>query len=133
MRAWYRYALLLLTIIGGLHGLAISLRGFLSTEVPGVGVFVVFAAILIAYLYVIAAGLIYWFQPERIQPLFWAWAIQIPWISLPGIVYKFSVSLYIVVAFITKHHGDKYSAGVNGSFNLGSSWEFRLLQLTPFK
>jgi hypothetical protein len=63
----------------------------------------------------------------------WALAIQIPWISLPGLVYKFSAGLYVSVAFIAKHYADKYSAGLNSGFNLGSSCEVRLLQNAPIE
>jgi len=58
-------------------------------------------------------------------------AIQIPWISMPGFVYKFSAGFYFVGAFVAQHLGDKYSAGLNWNFNLGSSCELRLLQNAP--
>src|SRR5260370_6416 len=83
--------------------------------VQGTSVF--FSAILIAYIYVTAAGVIFWRQPNKTRPLMCALAIQIPWISPPGLVYKFSAGLYIFVAIIAEHHGDKYSAGLNGKFN----------------
>jgi len=50
---------------------------------------------------------------------------------MPGLVYKFSAGLYVAVAFVAKHVGDRYSAGLTGNFNLGSSYELRLLQDAP--
>jgi hypothetical protein len=88
---------------------------------------------LIAYTYVTAAAVIFWRQPNRTRPLIWALAIQIPWISLPGIIYKFSVGLYAPVAFIAKHDAPRYSAGFSWRFNLGSSCEFGLFQMAPIE
>jgi len=130
-RAWFRCTLLAVTVLGGLHGIVLSLRALFSPSSQGTSVF--FSAILIAYIYVTAAGVIFWRQPNKTRPLMCALAIQIPWISLPGLVYKFSAGLYIFVAIIAEHHGDKYSAGLNGKFNLGASCEFRLLQNAPME
>jgi len=132
-RAWVRFVLAAVTVLGGMHGTALSLRALFTASSQGFTAAVLCAAILIAYTYVTAAGVIFWRQPNRTRPFIWARAIQIPWISLPGFVYKFSAGLYVSAAFIAKHHADKYSAGLNGSFNLGSSCEFRLFQMAPIE
>lgn len=126
--AWFSFTLLALTVLGGLHGIVISIQALFS---PSASIF--FIAILIAYIYVTATGVIFWRQPSQTRPLMWALSIQIPWISLPGFVYKFSAGLFVSVAFVAKHEGDKYSAGFAGNFNLGSSCEFRFLQNAPIE
>ena len=133
VRAWLRFTLLAVTVLGGLHGIVICLQVLFSPSSQGFGASVLFSVFLAAYIYVTATGVIFWRQPNQTRPLMWALAIQIPWISLPGFVYKFSAGLYVAVAFIAKHEGDKYSAGLNGNFNLGSSCEFRLLQNAPIE
>jgi len=133
VRAWVRFVLAAVTVLGGLHGIALSLRALFTPSSQGFGAAVLCGAILIAYTYVTAAGAIFWRQPNRRRPLIWALAIQIPWISLPGFVYKFSAGLNVSVSFIAKHHADTYSAGLNGSFNLGSLCEFRLFQMAPIE
>jgi len=47
---------------------------------------------------------------------------------MPGLVYKFSAGFYVAVALVAKHLDDKYSAGLNWNFSLGSSCELRFLQ-----
>lgn len=131
VRPWLRFTLLAVTVLGGLHGIVISLQALLSTDPRGFGASVFFGFFLIAYIYVTAAGVILWRQPKQIRPLIWALAIQIPRISMPGFVYKFSVGFYVAVALVAKHLGDKYSAGLNWNFSLGSSCEVRLLQNAP--
>jgi hypothetical protein len=133
VRAWVRFVLTAVTVLGGMHGIALPLRALFSPSSQGFVAAVLFGAMLIAYTYVTVAGVIFWRQPNRRRPLIWALAIQIPWISLPGFVYKFSAGLYVSVAFIAKHLADTYSAGFNWSFNLGSSCEFRLFQMAPIE
>src|SRR5438874_1789284 len=101
-RAWLRLTLLTITVLGGLHGIVISLRVLFSPSPKGFGTSVIFGGILVAYIYVTTAGIIFGRQPNHTQPLMWALAIQVPWISLPGLVYKFSAGLYVAVAFIAR-------------------------------
>jgi hypothetical protein len=119
------------TIIGGLHGIVISVETVFDPDVRGLGVIVLMGCMVAAYTYVAAAGVAFWRYPHRIRPLFWALWIQVPWISLPGLVYKFAAGLSGSLALVLNHTGDKYSAGFKTGWNLGSSCEFRLLQDAP--
>lgn len=132
-RAWIRFALLALTILGGLQGIVICLQGLFSPDSQGFGTSVLISAFLMAYIFVAAAGAVFWRRPNQTKPLKWALAIQIPWISLPGLVYKFSAGLYLSGALIARHQADKYSAGFHWAFQLGSSFELRLLQDTQIE
>jgi hypothetical protein len=131
--AWFRLTLLAVAVLGGLHGIVICLEALFSPTSQGLRAFILFGAMLAAYIYVTAAGLIYWRRPNQMRPLAWALTIQIPWISLPGFVYKFSAGLSVCVALIATRHRDMGSVGVNGNFKLGSSCELRLLQDAPIE
>src|ERR1700722_13925417 len=128
---WFRLTLLGVTIVGGLHGIVITVGAFFRPDVPGFGVTVLLVCMVGAYAYVSAAGVVFWRHPDQSRPLFWALMIQVPWISLPGFVYKFAAGLSRSVALVANHTGDKYSAGFGTNWNLGSSSEFRLLQDAP--
>jgi hypothetical protein len=130
-RAWVRFVLLAVTVIGGLHGIAVSFGARCSSQ--GIVAVILFGIMLIAYTYVTVAAIIFWRQANRTRPLSGALAIQIPWVSLPGFVYKFSAGLYLDVAFIAKHHAERYSAGFNWRFSLGSSCEFGLFEMAPIE
>lgn len=133
VRAWVRFALLAITVLGGLLGIVITLRALFSPDSQGFGTFFVIGVFLVAYIYVTVAGVIFWRRPNQTKSLKWALAIQIPWISLPGLVYKFAAGLYLSGALIAKHQADKYSAGLDWTFQLGPSFEFRLLQDAPIQ
>lgn len=130
---WFRFALEALTILGGLHGIAITLVLFFKQDVHGFGTFALLACGLAAYMYVTVAGAIFLQDPKRLRPLFCALAIQIPWISTPGLVYKFAAGLVGSVAFVANHVTDTYSAGFATNWDVGSSWEFRLFQNAPIQ
>jgi hypothetical protein len=127
---WFRVTLLALTIAGGLHGIVITIADLFSPDVRGFGVIVVLGFVG-AYIYVAVAGVVFWRYPQQRRPLFWALGIQVPWISLPGLVYKFAVGLSGSLVLDLNHTGDKYAAGFKTSWNLGSSFQFWLLQDAP--
>lgn len=83
------------------------------------------------------AGLVFWRHSNRVRPLFWAQVFQVPWISLPGLVYKFAVGLTSSIAVVFTHTpsdaGDKYSAGFATHWSLGSSWELFLFRMAPLE
>jgi hypothetical protein len=133
VRAGFRFTLLVVTVLGGLQGVVISLKGLVSASSQGFGKYLLVSILLVVYAYVTTAGVIFWKDPNETRPLKWALAIQIPWISLPGFVYKFVAGLHVFIGFIAEHHGDRYSAGLNWKFNLGSSCEFRLFQGAPIE
>ena len=129
----FRFTLLAVTGLGGLHGVVISLKGLVSASSQGFGEFLFVSIILVAYAYVITACVIFWREPNETRPLKWALAIQIPWISLPGCVYKFVAGLHASISIVAKHHSDTYSAGLNWSFDIGSLYELRLFQSAPIE
>ncbi len=135
--AVFRFLVLATTILGGLHGVVVTLRMFFTDGSQGVFVDLVLAAMLAVYLYVIAAGLIFWRHPNRVRPLSWAQVIQIPSISLPGLVYKCAVGLTSVVAVVFTHldseAGDKYSVGFSANWSLGSSWEVYIFKMVALE
>jgi len=129
--ALLRFLVLAITILGGLHGTIVTFPLFFSDHAQGVVVYLLIACMLSAYAYVTVAGLVFWRYPDRIRPLFWAEFIQVPWISVPGLVYKFAVGSTAAVAFVFTHTDDKYSAGLETKFRLGSSWKVYLFRNAP--
>jgi hypothetical protein len=128
-----RLVLLATTILGGLHGVVLTIRLFFDPDERGFAPAMLIGCGLAAYVYVTAAGILYWRNPNHSKPLFWGLAIQVPWVSIPGVVYKFGVGLSWAVALVANHTGDKYSAGFYSGWQLGSSWELRLLQDAPLQ
>ena len=133
LRALLRFLTLSVIILGGLHGLVITFPLVFSENVRGVVTFVLWGCMLAGYSYVTIAALIFWLRPNRFRPLFWAQVIQVPWISLPGIVYKFAVGFSGAVAFIFSHTGEKYEAGYEAHFRLGSSCKLSFLENAPLE
>ena len=133
LRAGFRLTLLVVTVLGGLHGVVISLKGLVSASSQGFGEYLLVSILLVVYAYVTTAGVIFWREPNETRPLKWALVIQVPWISLPGLVYKFVAGLHLSIGIIAKHHGDTYSAGLNWSFDIGSLCELRLFQSAPIE
>jgi hypothetical protein len=127
MRAWLRLTLIGTTVVGGLLGVAVTLRAFVRSE-PGFGTFGLLGCALLGLVYITAAGLLYWRDPKQVGPLTWALAIQIPWISIPGFVYKFAAGAVGSIAVVATKEGDKLSAGLHTYWHAGSSFELRFLQ-----
>lgn len=123
---WFRVTLLIATILGGSHGATNAAS--LLLQVRGVSTFLLVSFIFTAYVLVVVAGLVFWKYPHQIRPLFWALAAQVPWISLPGFVYKFAAGLNVCVSLIASRIDHKYSAGFHTGFNVGSFFEIRFFQ-----
>jgi hypothetical protein len=133
MRTWLRFTLISMTVVGGLYGAAMTLLAFFRADAPGFGVSVLFGCILLGFVYVTAAGLLDWRKPRQVRPLIWALAIQIPWVSMPGLVYKFAAGfLWAITLYATQKSG-KYSSGFNIRFKVGSTSELRFLQDAPLE
>lgn len=131
--AWFRILLVAILILGGLHGAGLTASILIQPESLSFGNAVVWACMLLAYLVAAAVGFLYWRRPNEVRAVMWTLAVQVPWISIPGLVYKFSVSGYLVLAFVANHKAEKYLAGFNANFNLGSFCEIRLLQNAPIE
>jgi hypothetical protein len=127
MRGWLRLTLVGTTVVGGLLGIAVTLRAFFRSE-PGFGTFALLGCALLGFVYITAAGVLYWRNPRQVQPLTWALAIQVPWISLPGFVYKFAAGAVGSIALVATKEGDTLSAGLHTYWHAGSSFELRFLQ-----
>jgi hypothetical protein len=124
----FRFLVVASTILGGLHGIIVTIPLFFRNDERGFIAYLLIACMLTAYAYVAAAGLIFWRSPNRTRPLFWAQIIQVPWISLPGLVYKFAVGATASLAFAFSNTGDKLTAGLETNFRLGSSWKLNLFR-----
>lgn len=128
MKTWLRVTVLLVTIPGGVFGFVVTLRAILAGNIRGIAAVSLVVCVLLAFAFVTLAGILYWRDPKESTPLMWALAIQIPWVSLPGIVYKFVVGAYGFVGLVVTHNSENYSIGFSANGSLGSLFEIRILQ-----
>jgi hypothetical protein len=129
--AWFRYIVTAMTIVGGLHGICLMFLLIFDANVEGLGNLVLLLCMLAVFVYVTVAGLLFWKRPNEIRLLWWALAIQVPWISLPGFVYKLGVGFVGVVEFVINDTGSATSAGFGTNWDLGSTFTVRFLQKAP--
>ena len=94
MKTWLRLTLITMTVGGGFAGVLITCHSLVHSEGQGLPYLVIMAAFLTLYTLVTASGLLFVHDPRRVQPLFAALAIQIPWISSPLIVYKVAAGFH---------------------------------------
>jgi len=127
MRTWLRFTLIGTTIVGGLWGIGVTLRDLFSSE-RGFGASVVSGCILLGFVYVTTAGLLFWRDPKQVRPLIWALAIQIPWISMPGLAYKFEAGWYWSIALVATQKAETFSIGFGTKGDIASSCELMLFQ-----
>jgi hypothetical protein len=122
MSVWFRRLLLILTIGGGFLGLAVTLQ-FLPSASKVITYFMLFAFIGL-YAYGIFVGLTLSEGPVPIKHLRFYFALQIPFISSPLIVYGFCSGLQATVAIL--------QSGPAWGWRLGSQWQFALFSSAPW-
>jgi len=112
--------LLIATIGGGFSGVTLIFMEFIKlNNLPG-AYYVVMGVALILNVYVLAAGLTFSNDRTKTKHLKRALLLQVPLISSPFIYYKFGAGVDWTVLF--------YRNGVNGYYNLGSTFQ---LATTP--
>ena len=124
MKTLFRLTLVTMTVGGGFAGIAMTLPMIFSTENRSAAVIFLMGIILALYAFVVASGLIYVQNPQRTGPLIVAFLLQVPWISSPLLVYKFTAGFQITAALIGGHP--------NGGFRIGSDFLISLLRPLPW-
>lgn len=102
MNKWLYWAVLLVTVGGGLVGLVISV-GEIKFDSVLHAIFPPFCIAL--YAFVIFSGLAFARDVNRIGPLQVALWLQVPWIVTPVFIYKFTAGLHAVVSLGTPEDG----------------------------
>ena len=128
---WTRFTILAFAILGGAYGFAMTVRDLLRVDALGFGTILLHASSLFGFAFVTAAGILFWHDHTERKLLMWAFGIQVPWISLPGFVYKFASGASGMLALVASHAGYKYSGGITAKAELGSTFEIRVLQNAP--
>lgn len=123
-----RIILVIQLVLGGLAGFGASVAGLFSSRVHGIVLTatVTFAAVL--YAAVFLAGLALWHKPTELRPVLWGCAAQIPWVSLPGIVYKFVILWHWTFTVVLNHAANESSLAAKTNFSVLTSFlEWRVL------
>ena len=128
-----RIALIVQAMAGGLLGFAVSIVALLGPDTRGILASLLVMALALAFALVFAAGLTFWLKPDELRPMLLASAVQVPWVSLPGIVYRFVACWYWSLSVVMSHADDKYSAGFKTKLDFGSFSEVSILRDAPIE
>jgi cytochrome b561 len=109
---------------GEFTGVAITLQLLCGPQAQRPANFILISGFLALFTFVTVSGLLFVHNPRRTRPLVVATAIQVPWFSSPFVAYKFAAGFQVTVVFI----GGRF----NGGFQLGSDFQFNLLQQLPW-
>jgi hypothetical protein len=124
MRTWLRLLLVVLKVGGGFTGLSSTVGAFGTFEKYGLFAELVGLVFMALYLFVVTAGLLFVHDSRRTRPLLVAFALQIPWVSLPVFEYHFAAGLYAAVTLgPPKLAGQLFTYELTG--DLGANWKFR--------
>lgn len=111
MSSWLRLTLITMTVGGGFTGLVVSLQIFIQSLGQQWPSILIAAIMLLLYIYVFVAGLLFVQSPQRTGPLFWALLIQIPWISSSILVFNFAAGLGFLLGIKYADSGIGFAPG----------------------
>lgn len=95
MKVWFRWLLLVLTIGGGFMGLAIAVQAMFAQDASGFFYYLFCCVAIGLYCFVIVSGLLFAENSRCITPMRVGFALQVPWVSSPILVYGFGVGCRI--------------------------------------
>jgi hypothetical protein len=118
MKPWLRLTIITVTVGGGFCGAilaGVALDSVFSQAVQSHSAisFVMMSVTLGLFILVTISGLIFAQHPERMNLLIWAFALQVPWVSVPHFGYRFAAGFDAAVAFFGGHFKWGISAGSN--------------------
>lgn len=126
MKTLLRLLVVLATVGGGCTGILCSVP--LLDSLRGNGLryaLAVFIAITV-YSLITASGLLFVFDANRTLPLVFAFAMQIPWIDVPGFRYQIFSLLYAAITLGPPHGNDRFGFFLEWTANLGTHAEIRI-------
>jgi hypothetical protein len=124
MKTWLRLLLVLATVGGGFAGLSTTTEVFGTLKEHGLAVELVGLTSITLYAFVIASGLLFVYDSRLTGPMLVAFALQIPWVSLPLFGYHFAAASYAVVTLgPPQWAGQIVTYGL--SADLGAYFKFR--------
>jgi len=133
MKAWLRLTLIAMTVGGGFAGFLNTFQALTQTSDGGPSNFLLAVAFFGLYIFVFVSGLMFVHDPQRTRPLMGAIAIQIPWISSPLVVYKFSAGAHAVISIGGAEKPGNFGIRLLGEGLLGVYWKVALLQDNPWR
>jgi hypothetical protein len=124
MSLFVRRILLILNVGGGFAGLATTLGigASINFSVYAYGIVIFFIAL---YSYGIYVGVRLSEGAEVHRHLILYYALQVPFVSSPLVLYRFCSAIQITAAVV--------DSGVAWILHIGSDWQFALLQHNPYR
>ena len=132
MKTWLRLTLITITVGGGFTGVLVTYASLFHSTDHRIVYYVLMTGFLALYGFVIASGLLFVHDPRRIRPLIAALAIQIPWISTPLFVYKFTAGFYAVLTIGGPREVGNVGLYFGGESLLGNTFKFAFNQDIPW-
>lgn len=129
MNTWLRFVVILMTVGGGFSGFVANLQFLFESSHLEPGTFFLSFVALGLYGFVILSGLIFVQDSKRLSPLVAAFVLQIPSISAPAIVYRFTAGLDAIVAVAVK---GPLAFNLGFDLRLGARWQLSLSQQGPW-
>jgi hypothetical protein len=126
MRTGLRLLFVLIAVGGGCTGVLETTQLF--SGLPNLGfryaviVFISFAL----YAFLTAAGLLFVYDANLTRPMLCAFALQIPWVDLPGIKYQVFSLLYAAITLGPPQGNGRIGTYVGWSANIGTQGQFRI-------
>lgn len=130
MKPWLRLTIITITVGGGFAGLLSTISALSSWTGTLDFLLKILGFALFAYVFV--CGLMFANDANRTDPLFLAFAIQIPWVSTPLIVYQFAPGIHTALGLTSSNEAGKLSFGLGWNFLLGSEWRLGLMHDRPW-
>lgn len=125
MKTWLRLLLVLMTVGGGFTGVSVTSNLFDSSNKNGSVAVVITLIFMALYAFVVAAGLLFVYDSRRVGPMLVAFALQIPWVSLPVFEYRFAAGLNAAMAFGPPRVAQDALSMIDLSGHLETAFQFR--------
>jgi len=131
MKTWLRLTLITMTIGGGFTGILVTYASLFHSTDHRIVYYMLMTGFLGLYGFVTASGLLFVHDSRRIRPLIAALTIQIPWISTPLFVYKFTAGFYAVATIGGPREAGNVGLYFGGESLLGNTFRFAFNQEIP--
>lgn len=126
MKTWLRLPLVLIAVGGGWTGVLATIQLFGDLSSRGLRYTLIVLIFFALYSFLTAAGLWFVYDANKTRPMLLAFALQIPWVDLPGFKYQVFSLLYAAMTFGPPQGRGRIGTYIEWSANLGTHGEFRV-------
>ena len=128
MKTWLRLTLITVTVGGGFTGSVLTFQSLIGSRSQKPLILLVISVFFALNVCVTVCGLMFVHDPGRTRPILVALAVQIPWISSPLVVYKFSTGFNAVLSLGSPERAGDFAFQLGWASFLGRSWKFALFE-----